>query len=39
MNAQLRKLDPSELRVGLPVRVDFGRVTEDLTLPVFIPAS
>jgi len=39
MNAQLRGLDPRELRVGLPVRVDFELATEGLTLPVFVPMS
>ena len=37
MNARLRGLDPTELRVGLPVRIDFERVTDDVTLPVFVP--
>lgn len=39
MQAQLRGLDPRELRVGLPVRVAFEQVTEGLTLPVFVPAE
>ena len=39
MNAQLRGLDPPELRIGLPVRVDFEQATDGLTLPVFVPAS
>ena len=39
MNAQLRGLDPAELRIGLPVRVDFEPATDGLTLPVFVPAS
>jgi len=39
MQAQLRRLDPSELRVGLPVRMDVEHVTEGLTLPVFVPAT
>jgi hypothetical protein len=37
MNARLRGLDPAELRVGLPVRVDFEPVSDDITLPVFVP--
>jgi hypothetical protein len=37
MNAQLRGLDPAELRIGLPVRVAFELVTDGLTLPAFIP--
>ncbi len=39
MNAQLRGLDPAELRVGLPVRVDFEATTEGVTLPVFVPTT
>jgi uncharacterized OB-fold protein len=35
MNAQARGIDPASLRVGLPVRVAFERVSEELTLPVF----
>ena len=37
MQAQLRGLDASELRIGLPVRVAFEPATEGLTLPVFEP--
>jgi uncharacterized protein len=39
MNAQLRGLDPGELRIGMPVRVEFEQVTDEVTLPVFVPAS
>ena len=39
MNAQLRNLDPAELRVGLPVQVAYEQATDGLTLPVFVPAS
>ncbi len=39
MNAQLRGLDPAELRIGLPVQVDFEQATDTVTLPVFVPAS
>jgi uncharacterized OB-fold protein len=35
MNAQARGIEASALRVGLPVRVAYERVKEDLTLPVF----
>jgi uncharacterized OB-fold protein len=35
MNAQARGIDPSQLRVGLPVVVAFDPVKADLTLPVF----
>jgi uncharacterized OB-fold protein len=38
MQAQLRGLDAASLRIGLPVRVAFERATEDVTLPVFVPA-
>jgi uncharacterized protein len=38
MQAQIRRLDASELRIGLPVRVAFEPATEGLTLPVFVPA-
>jgi uncharacterized OB-fold protein len=35
MQAQARGIVQEELRVGLPVKVGFERVKEDLTLPVF----
>ena len=35
MNAQARGIEASDLRLGLPVRIAFDAVTEDLTLPVF----
>ena len=38
MNAQLRGLEPTGLRVGLPVRVDFELATDGLTLPVIVAA-
>jgi len=38
MNAQLRGLDVGQLRVGLPVHVDFEQATDEVTLPVFVPA-
>lgn len=38
MNAQLRRLDAGELRVGLPVRVGFERISSGVTLPVVEPA-
>jgi uncharacterized protein len=34
MNARARGIDPSLLRVGLPVRIGFEPVKIDLTLPV-----
>lgn len=39
MNAQLRGMDPGELRIGLPVRVGFEQATEGLTLPVILPGD
>ena len=35
MNAQGRGIDPSLLRVGLPVKLAFDKVKDDLTLPIF----
>jgi hypothetical protein len=35
MNAQVRGIVEADLRVGLPVRVGYDKVKEDLTLPVF----
>ena len=35
MNAQARGIAAPELRIGLPVKVGFDAVKEDLTLPVF----
>lgn len=35
MQAQARGIGDKELKVGLPVKVGFERVKEDLTLPVF----
>jgi uncharacterized OB-fold protein len=35
MQAQARGIAAEDLRIGLPVRVGFERVTDDLTLPVF----
>lgn len=35
MQAQARGITAEELKIGLPVKVGFERVKEDLTLPVF----
>jgi hypothetical protein len=35
MQAQSRGIAAEELRIGLPVKVGFARVKDDLTLPVF----
>lgn len=39
MNAPLRGVDPSALKVGLAVHVVFERATDGLTLPAFVPAG
>ena len=39
MNAQLRGLEPVELRIGQPVQVAFERGDDGVTLPVFVPAD
>jgi uncharacterized protein len=38
MNAQARGIADDELRVGLPVKVIFDAVKDELTLPVFVKA-
>lgn len=38
MNAQARDIAEPELRVGLPVKLAFDKVKDDLTLPVFVAA-
>lgn len=38
LTAKLAGADNSALKVGLPVRIGFERVDEDLTMPVFTPA-
>lgn len=35
MNARARGMEASKLRVGLPVKLAFDRVKDDLTLPIF----
>ena len=35
MNAQVRGIVEADLRVGLPVKVGYDKVKDDLTLPVF----
>lgn len=39
MNAQLRRLAPDELRVGMPLQVDYELATDGLMLPVLVPAD
>jgi uncharacterized OB-fold protein len=34
---ELRGVEPSEVRVGLPVEIDFDRVDDELTLPAWRP--
>ena len=38
MQSQARGIDTSQLRVGLPVKIAFEKVKDDLTLPVFVLA-
>jgi uncharacterized protein len=38
LNAQARGIDPSALRVGLPVMVAYERVKDGLTLPMVVAA-
>ena len=35
--AELVDIDPSAVHIGLPVRIDFQRVDDDLTLPIWRP--
>jgi uncharacterized OB-fold protein len=39
MVGELRGIELDEVRIGLPVRVDFDRVDDDLTLPVWRSAA
>lgn len=39
VNARLRGMEPGALRVGLPVKIGFERVTEGVTLPVVVAAG
>ena len=39
MNAQMRGVTTDAMRVGLPVRVTFERMSAELTLPAFVQAS
>jgi len=39
MVGELRGVEPDEVRIGLPVHVEFVRVDDDLTLPMWRPAS
>jgi uncharacterized OB-fold protein len=36
MQAQLRGVDASDLKIGMPVRIVFEAATKDVTLPVFV---
>ncbi len=38
MQSQARGIDASQLRIGLPVKIAFEKVKDDLTLPVFVLA-
>jgi uncharacterized OB-fold protein/acyl dehydratase len=37
--ADMPGTDPAQVRVGLPVRIGFSRIDDDLTLPVWRPAE
>jgi hypothetical protein len=39
LQAPLRGLKPSQLRIGLPVQIAFERVRDDLALPAFVAAG
>ena len=37
--ADMPGVDPARVHVGMPVRIGFSRIGEDLTLPVWLPAA
>ena len=37
--ATLKDCDPEDVRIGLPVEVRFDRVSDEVTLPYFVPAA
>lgn len=37
LNARVRGIDPATLRIGMPVRIGFERVTAEVSLPVIVP--
>jgi uncharacterized OB-fold protein len=37
--AELVDVPPDEVRIGMPVRVDFAKIDDDLTLPIWRPRS
>lgn len=37
LNCQLKGVDPEDIRIGLPVRVGFEDLTDDVTVPVAFP--
>lgn len=39
LNCQLKGVDPEDIRIGLPVRVGFEDLTDDVTVPVAFPDS
>lgn len=39
LNCQLKDIDPEDIRIGLPVRVGFEDLTDDVTVPVAFPDS
>lgn len=37
LHARARDIDPATLRIGMPVRIGFERVTAEFSLPVIVP--
>jgi uncharacterized OB-fold protein/acyl dehydratase len=37
--SNMKGIDPDDIRIGMPVEVDFATFADDLTLPVFRPAA
>ncbi len=37
LNCQLKGIDPDDVRFGLPVRIGFHDITDDVTVPVAYP--
>lgn len=39
LNCQLKGIDPEDIKIGLPVRVGFADLTDEVTVPVAFPAD
>lgn len=39
MLSEVRGLTPEQVRIGMPVRVDFTRITDEITIPVWVPTQ